>query len=215
MTRYIYTLNKDYTIDWNLLKTIGEDEEYTRAENEIDSKDFPMPENFHVAKWNPKKAAWYDADPLVVDIKQVQEAQISLLEQDKEIRIAKGFDSDCQGTMKHYDCTDKDINMINGLVNKANSILVNEMLPEGSKLPIDNILEWKASNEPVCYPWKPLEIIKLGTDFYKHVSKYRILFETVSQYVRTLTGADLIKSITLDSPIPKEGDTNANSTPLN
>jgi uncharacterized protein YutD len=75
-------------------------------------------------------------------------------------RILSGFDSDCLGVTKHFDCDYTDQSTIQGLV-------ITAML--GLQGLTTEKCEWKASGELECYEFTYEQIIILGTDMKTHI----------------------------------------------
>lgn len=90
--------------------------------------------------------------------------------------IVNEFYSRCLGERKRFDCEITDQLNILGLVGKAQLMMISPTLT-------DNIIEWKASGEPTCYPWTPQQVIQLGIDMYGHVSNNIKRFEELRMYV--------------------------------
>lgn len=75
-------------------------------------------------------------------------------------RILSGFESDCLGVVKHFDCDYTDQSTIQGLV-------ITAML--GLQGLTTEKCEWKASGELECYEFTYEQIIHLGTDMKTHI----------------------------------------------
>ncbi|WP_026093948.1 XkdX family protein, partial [Clostridium tyrobutyricum] len=71
--------------------------------------------------------------------------------------IAGGFNSNCLGSSRHFDTDGNNIGFIQGLAAKAS------LIKSGATLQ-DTTLDWKASDDPVCYPFTPDQMISLGVD---------------------------------------------------
>lgn len=129
--------------------------------------------------------------------------KIKELENKADSIIAGGFDSNCLGTTKHFDTDGNNIGYIQGLANKA------ALIKSGADLP-DKNLDWKTSDDAVCYPWTPDQVIILGVDLSTFMTSNIKKKETLQSYVRSLTNATDINSVTWDTVIP---DTTSTSTP--
>ena len=93
-------------------------------------------------------------DNLKDRVRQVQS------ELDMEHCILAGFDSDCLGVTKHFDCADYD--QIN-----ITSLAITAMM-ELQGLTTDETF-CKASGEMECYKFEYAQILQLATDMKKHV----------------------------------------------
>lgn len=114
-----------------------------------------------------------------------------------ESNIISGFKSSCLGSEKHFDC-DRDSQLcMQSLLSKA--ILLSMGVPLA-----DNILEWKASGEAICYPFTLHQIKTLAGDLNTHLIKNKKQFENLRIYInasdRTL---EELKSVRWDSNINK------------
>ena len=86
--------------------------------------------------------------------------KISILSEACKNRIYQGFDSDCLGTTKHFDCMDYDQSKIIGMALTAD--LVNRGLSSRT-------LKWKGTGELECYEFTPSQVLKLADDMYQHI----------------------------------------------
>lgn len=109
-----------------------------------------------------------EAESLISGIDQViashnpidKTAAIEIARQECNQRILSGFESDCLGETKHFDCDYTDQSTIQGLV-------ITAML--GLQGLTTEKCEWKASGELECYEFTYEQIIHLGTDMKTHI----------------------------------------------
>lgn len=134
-------------------------------------------------------------------VKQNKIKELSLI---CENRIINEFYSTClgskdtDGTLKkdHFDCNDRDQIYIQGLANKAALIL--------NGTPTDEILDWKKTGEPVCYPFPPQSCVQLGLDMFAHITDHKKRFDQIREYIQTkLTNTSEVNAITWDIVITK------------
>ncbi|GEM_PF-3525561 len=118
-----------------------------------------------------------EAEALISGIEQVitnhdpqdKEAIIETARIECNKRILSGFDSDCLGVSKHFDCDYTDQSTIQGLV-------ITAML--GVQGLTTEKCEWKASGELECYEFTYEQIIILGTDMKTHIQNNINQFNT-------------------------------------
>lgn len=89
---------------------------------------------------------------------KMQEVEIKRIE--CEQRIVSGFESNCLGVVKHFDCQPHDQSNILGLALTA-TLGVNGMTTEEVK--------WKASDEMACYPFTYEQALQLAFDMKAHI----------------------------------------------
>ncbi|NRT72687.1 hypothetical protein [Clostridium beijerinckii] len=156
----------------------------------------------------PKDGATYDESSLFEEFEKaypngkIAESSIDQVKQNKinemsaicENKIINEFYSSCLGESKRFDCTLIDQTNIVGLVAKAQMIIANAIT--------DNKLEWKATGEPICYPWSPQQAITLGTDLFAHKTEKIKRYELLREYINTLDTCDSVNKITWETEIP-------------
>lgn len=100
-------------------------------------------------------------DALLIYVKnQIKEEQILKAKIECTEAIYAGFDSDCLGETKHFDCDSYDQNNISGLAFAAMMGLQGLTTEE---------VHWKASGELECYKFEYTQMLQLATDMKKHV----------------------------------------------
>jgi len=87
---------------------------------------------------------------------------ILIASQECESRILDGFDSDCLGETKHFDCAMTDQANIQGLTLTA-IMGLNGLTTEET--------HWKGTGELECYKFEYVQMLKLAEDLKKHVEK--------------------------------------------
>lgn len=75
----------------------------------------------------------------------------------------------------------------------------------------DTTLDWKASEEPICYPWTATQILTLGMDLFTHKTEKIKRYELLRSYINTLTTVDGINQVNWDTEIPTEANTQTSS----
>lgn len=109
--------------------------------------------------------------------------------------IAGGFDSNCLGTVRHFDTDGNNIGFIQGLAAKAS------LIKSGATIQ-DNTLDWKSSDEPVCHAFTPDQMISLGVDLSTFMTSNIKKKEQLQAYVKTLTNINDVNGVTWDTVIP-------------
>ena len=80
--------------------------------------------------------------------------------QECEARIYAGFESDCLGETKHFDCQDTDQATINGLATVAMAGLMGLTTEE---------THWKGTGELECYKFEYAQTMNLALDLKRHI----------------------------------------------
>lgn len=140
------------------------------------------------------KVEYPNGKPIVVSLEDTLTQKILELSSICEDKIINHFYSSCLGESKRFDCSLTDQSNIMGLVAKAQMILAN--------LTTDNTLDWKASGEPLCYPWTTTQVMTLGMDLFAHKTEMIKRFEQLRAYIITLTDVEVIKNVTWETVIP-------------
>ncbi|MBV4417607.1 XkdX family protein [Clostridium tyrobutyricum] len=109
--------------------------------------------------------------------------------------ISGGFNSNCLGTVRHFDTDGNNIGFIQGLAAKAS------LIKSGATLQ-DNTLDWKAADEAVCHPFTADQTIALGVDLSTFMTTNIKKKEQLQAYVKTLTNINDINNVTWDTVIP-------------
>ncbi|NRT86543.1 hypothetical protein [Clostridium beijerinckii] len=129
-----------------------------------------------------------------ISLDEVKQNKINEMSAICENKIINEFYSSCLGESKRFDCTLIDQTNIIGLVAKAQMIIANAIT--------DNTLEWKATGEPVCYPWTHQQVLTLGTDLFAHKTEKIKRYELLREYIKTLDTCDSVNKITWETEIP-------------
>ena len=109
--------------------------------------------------------------------------------------ITSGFMSNCFDGVNTlpYDCKITDQSRINGLVSVA-LLVINGLSNESIK--------WKNSNQTVCEIWAPQQIMGLALDMKRHIERNIERYDSLKEYIYTLTSIDDVKSVKWTTPIP-------------
>jgi hypothetical protein len=132
-------------------------------------------------------------EPLTLE--QVKQQKINEIELNCDSILNGGFKSNCLGVEKNFSSTEKNRNLIMGLVSKA-MLLIN-----GVDLP-DRNLDWKSTDEPICYAWTPQQILLLGSDMSTFLTANIKKKELLQEYVRNLVSVDSVNEVNWDTVIP-------------
>jgi hypothetical protein len=136
----------------------------------------------------------YGEVKIIEDLENIKQSKILEISYICEDKIVNEFYSSCLGEKKKIDCTRDDQSYIMGLVAKSQMI--------ASGIATDKTLDWKASGEPICYPWTPQQVIALGMDLFNHLTEKKKRYEGLRMYIDQLTDIETIKAITWDTEIP-------------
>jgi hypothetical protein len=128
-----------------------------------------------------------------VSLEDAQNSKITEMSRECESKIIYEFYSDCLGDKKQFDCTITDQTNIMGLVAKAQMILAG--------LATDDILDWKATGEPACYPWTPQQAIKLGQDLFFHKTEKIKRYEALRTFIKEQTDVNIVQLIAWETKI--------------
>ena len=121
----------------------------------------PCQEGFYKPKWDGDK--WIEGKVFTTEDAYAEKIQLILkASQDCNARILAGFESDCLGEPKMFDCEVHDQSTIQGLT-------ITAML--GLQGLTQEETHWKATGELECYKFEYTQILKLATDLKKHVEK--------------------------------------------
>lgn len=122
----------------------------------------PCISNYHLSAYADLIAdGWIDGELPVVELTldQTITNKIYELKNNCEQAIYQGFDSDCLGETKHFDCEVYDQADITGLALTA-------LL--GSQGLTTEETHWKATSEKECYNFEYAQILQLAIDMKKH-----------------------------------------------
>ena len=146
------------------------------------------------ALFNEFRGEYPNGKPIVVSLEDTQALKIDELSSICEDKIINEFYSSCLGESKLFDCSLTDQSNIMGLVAKAQMILAG--------ISTDTTLDWKASGEPLCYPWTPSQALTLGMDLFTHKTDNIKKYENLRAYIKTLTNVEEINNVTWETIIP-------------
>jgi hypothetical protein len=112
--------------------------------------------------WIDFKEKWEDMTTLEFeyDYTEQKAEDIRKASQECQEKILGGFDSDCLGITKHFDCEMTDQATIQGLCLTA-------IMGLGSFASEET--HWKASGELECYKFEYAQVIRLSIDMKKHI----------------------------------------------
>jgi len=105
---------------------------------------------------------WTDVTSIefVEDFTELKKAKILKANNECNKKILSGFESDCLGELKNFDCEQHDQSSIQGLALTAILGLQGLTTEE---------THWKATEELECYKFEYPQILKLATDMKKHI----------------------------------------------
>lgn len=132
--------------------------------------------------------------PIVVSLEDTKTQKVAEMNSVCEDKIVNEFYSSCLGESKRFDCSITDQSNIMGLVAKAQMIL--------ASLTTDTTLDWKASGEPLCYPWTTTQVMTLGMDLFAHKTENIKRYEQLRAYIITLATVEEVNNVTWDIVIP-------------
>lgn len=104
---------------------------------------------------------------VIIDAKPTKEQLILNESQECNSRILAGFESNCLGQLKHFDCEMSDQAIVQGLAIAAILGLQGLSTEE---------TRWKASGELECYKFEYSQALQLAIDMKKHIENNIDLF---------------------------------------
>lgn len=109
-----------------------------------------------------KEPMWLSADDDLITLDAIKVDKIMILKAQCELEIINGFESDCLGELKHFDCQSHDQANITGQTMVAFMAMTtgDTSIPIGFKLP--GTFE--------CTPFAPEQMIKLARDMQDHIT---------------------------------------------
>lgn len=172
----------------------GQGDKYSHAQgNYLDKSLIDMEGKYNYKLVNGEVVELTDEEKVNLD--EIKKNKINEISSTCENKIINEFYSSCLGEKKRFDCTRDDQTYIMGLASKAQLILNN--------VATDNVLDWKASGEPICYTWQPQQALILGMDLFNHLTENKKRYEQLREYILTkLTTKDDINAVTWDTLIP-------------
>lgn len=135
----------------------------------------------------------------------LKESLIEKFRKECNQRILQGFESDCLGEPKIFDCEDYDQQYITGLLNlvtlKESIMLVCQLEQrEPTELELTTLNEpakWKAKGEMICYEFSNEAVKKLALDMKKHINFHLDRFNELRLYIldenRTIEELDVVE----------------------
>ena len=147
----------------------------------------------------------------------LKESLIEKFRKECNQRILQGFESDCLGEPKIFDCEDYDQQYITGLlhlVTLKESIMLACQLEqrEPTELELTTLNEpakWKAKGEMICYEFSNEAVKKLALDMKKHINFHLDRFNELRLYIldenRTI---EELKVVEWESELPSTSSEN-------
>lgn len=147
----------------------------------------------------------------------LKESLIEKFRKECNQRILQGFESDCLGEPKIFDCEDYDQQYITGLlhlVTLKESIMLACQLEqrEPTELELTTLNEpakWKAKGEMICYEFSNEAVKKLALDMKKHINFHLDRFNELRLYIldenRTI---EELKVVEWESELPNTSSEN-------